>query len=194
MRRKILLLFSVVTLCCSLQVSAQNWAIKTNLVSDATASMNLGVEVALAQKWTLDLSGTYNPFTFSDNMKWKHWLVQPEFRYWLCRKFSGHFFALHLQTGVYNFGGIDFVPDFLGQNFSNLANRRFEGYFVGAGLGYGYAWALGKHWNLEAEIGIGGGYTWYDKFICRNCGRKLGSDERFYWGITKVELGIAYIF
>ena len=43
-------------------VSAQNWAIKTNLVGDATASINLGAEIGLAERWTLDLSGSYNPY------------------------------------------------------------------------------------------------------------------------------------
>lgn len=66
--------------------SAQKAAIKTNLLYDATTTFNLGAEFALSPKWTLDVSGNYNPWTFSNNKKWKHWLVQPEARYWFCNK------------------------------------------------------------------------------------------------------------
>ena len=62
---------------------AQKVGIKTNLLYDATTTMNLGIEFGLAPKWTLDISGNYNPWTFSENRKMKHWLIQPEARYWL---------------------------------------------------------------------------------------------------------------
>ena len=57
-KRLTILLLSVFTLASA---SAQDWAIKTNLGYDATASINLGFEVAVADKWTLDFSGNYNP-------------------------------------------------------------------------------------------------------------------------------------
>lgn len=72
---------------------AQKTAVKTNLLYDATTTMNLGVEFGLSPKWTLDVSGNYNPWTFSKNKKWKHWLVQPEARYWFCNKMMGSFIA-----------------------------------------------------------------------------------------------------
>ena len=83
-KRLSILLLSIFTFASA---SAQDWAIKSNLAYDASASMNLGVEVALADRWTLDISGNYNPFTINKetNMKWKHLLVQPEARYWFCR-------------------------------------------------------------------------------------------------------------
>ena len=34
---------------------AQKIAVKSNLLYDATTTMNLGLEVALARKWTLDI-------------------------------------------------------------------------------------------------------------------------------------------
>ena len=70
---------------------AQKWAVKSNLLYDATATINLGVEAALGHRVTLDVSGNYNPWKFGD-ARWKHWLVQPEVRYWLCESFNGHFF------------------------------------------------------------------------------------------------------
>ena len=54
------------------------FAIKTNALYWATATPNLGVEFALSEKWTMDISGNYNPWKWSGNKKFKHWLVQPE--------------------------------------------------------------------------------------------------------------------
>jgi hypothetical protein len=72
-------------------VTAQELAVKTNLLYDATTTGNIGVEAGLSKKWTLDVSGNLNPWTFSNNKKIKHWMVQPEARYWLCEKFNGQF-------------------------------------------------------------------------------------------------------
>ena len=40
--------------------------------------MNLGLEVALARKWTLDIPVNYNPWKFDDT-RLKHWGIQPSF-------------------------------------------------------------------------------------------------------------------
>lgn len=40
---------------------AQEVAIKSNLLYDATTTLNLGVEMGLSAKSTLDISANYNP-------------------------------------------------------------------------------------------------------------------------------------
>ena len=107
---------------------AQKWAVKSNLLYDATATINLGVEAALGPRVTLDISGNYNPWEFGD-ARWKHWLIQPEVRYWLCESFNGHFFGLHAHYAEYNAGGINFNADF--------HRNRYQGHLYGAGLSYG---------------------------------------------------------
>lgn len=194
MRKSLLLLFVLCAVGFVNRLSAQEWAVKTNLLYDATTSMNLGVEKALGEKWTLGLSGNWNPWQFSNNKKWKHWFAQPEVRYWTCRKFGGHFLAINLWGGQYNVGGVSGLPDFLGTNFSQLADHRYEGWFVGAGIGYGYAWMLGKHWNLEAELTVGYAYTDFDKFFCPKCGEKIGHDSHHYVGPTKAAINLVYLF
>ena len=196
MKRIFLLLFVTVATCFGGKLSAQDWAIKTNLAYDATTTMNLGFEVAVAEKWTMDISGNYNPFTINKdtNMKWKNWFAQPEARYWFCHRYGGHFLAMHALGGQYNIGNIDNMTDFLGTPFSKLADYRYEGAFVGAGVGYGYAFMLGEHWNLEAEICIGGAYTWFDKYYCPKCGEKVGSFDHIYWGPTKIAINLVYVF
>lgn len=194
MRRTLILLLVLCATSVVNRLHAQEWAVKSNLLYDATASINLGVEKALAERWTIELSGNWNPFEFKDNKKWKHWLIQPEVRYWLCRKFGGHFFAAHLWGGEYNVGNISNLPDLLGTRFSQLEHFRYEGFFAGAGVGYGYAWMLGKHWNLEAEVAVGYAYTRYDKFECFNCGSRLGDADHHYFGPTKLAINLVYLF
>ena len=105
------ILFLVLLLVATTGVYGQKFAVKSNLLYDATATINLGVEVGLAKKWSLDLSGNYNGWKFGDEARMKHWLVQPEARYWLCEKFNGHFFGLHAHYADYNVGGLKFLSD-----------------------------------------------------------------------------------
>lgn len=177
------------------EVKAQDVAIKTNLAYDATASANLGMEFALTQQWTLDVSGNLNAWNMPNDMKWKHWFVQPEARYWFCEKFAGHFLGIHAHSGQYNVGGIPNNINFLGTDFSRLSNSRFQGWFVGGGIAYGYAFILGKHFNLELELGIGYSYTRYDRFECAGCGRKVEENkEHHYVGPTKAAVNLVYLF
>lgn len=170
-------------------------AVKTNLLYDAFATVNVGAEVGLAPKWTLDVSGNVNAWTLSRGRKWKHWMVQPEARYWLCDRFAGHFFAVHAHGGQYNIGGLKNSFKMLGTDFSGLSASRYQGWFIGAGVGYGYAWVLGRHWNLEGELGIGYAYSVYDRFKCAGCGEKVERDARHhYFGPTKVAINLVYVF
>ena len=164
-------------------------ALKTNLLYDATLSPNVGIEVGVAPRWTVELSGNINAWSFSDGKRWKHWLVQPEARYWFCQKFFGHFVGAHLLGGQYNVGGIKGLKhDFLGE-------ERFQGWYVGAGLAYGYTWILNRHWSFEAEIGLGYVYRRYDVYPCAHCGTKKESGvSRNYVGPTKAALNLIYVF
>ena len=176
------------------KLNAQGWGLKTNVLYDLTATINVGAEFALAPKWSLDLSGNLNPWTI-DGKKIKHWLVQPEVRYWFCDRFQGHFLGAHLLGGLYNVGYIDTDIKIFGSDFSKLKNHRYQGYAVGCGIAYGYAWSLSRHFNLELEVGIGYVNTEYDKFECGGCGRKIINDSPYhYFGPTKAALNFMYVF
>ena len=170
-------------------------AIKSNILYDLTATISAGIEVGLAPRWSIDVSGNFNAWTMKNDRRWKHYLVQPEVRYWLCDRFMGHFLALHLHGGQYNFGGIKNSINFLGTNLSNLTTHRYQGWLAGAGVGYGYAFVLGRHWNLELEAGIGYAYTVFDEFECAGCGRKVNTDlNHHYFGPTKLAVNFVYLF
>lgn len=182
-------------LLISISLSAQDVALKTNLLYDACTTVNIGAEFSLSSKWTLDVSANYNGWTFSENKKWKHWLVQPEVRYWLCERLNGHFVGAHLLGGIYNIGNLDTDFMLLGTDFGQLKNYRYEGWMAGVGVGYGYQWLLSRHWSLEAEIGVGYVYSRADKFECVTCGEKLEDNEpHHYVGPTKVALSLIYAF
>lgn len=175
---------------------AQLVAAKTNIISDAFLNPSLGLEIGVAPKWTVELTGQLNAWTFSKGKRWKHWLAQPEVRYWFCQKFFGHFVGAHLLGGQYNVGGIKgFKHDFLGLHLSRLGDERFQGWYAGAGIAYGYTWILNRHWSFEAEIGVGYVYRRYDVYPCAHCGTKRESGvSRNYVGPTKAALNLIYVF
>lgn len=176
-------------------VSAQEIGIKTNLVSDALLNANIGAEMRLSPKWSIDITGDFNFWDLSHDRKWKHWTVMPEARYWLCDAMGGHFFGAHLLGGEFNVGNLDLPFSFLGTDFRQLRDNRFQGWQAGVGIAYGYSWLLSKHWNLEAEIGIGYVYARYDRFECADCGRKVESDRsHHYFGPTKAAINLVYVF
>lgn len=197
MKRSLLfsILLAVLLLLGGNEVKAQSFGIKTNLLYDATTTLNLGVEVGLAPKWTLDISGNYNPWDLASGKIIKHAMVQPEFRYWFCDRFSRHFLGFHAIGGIYNFGNIPNDLKVGTLDLSPLTDHRFEGWGVGAGIAYGYAFILGEHWNLELEIGAGYIYTENDKYQCMECAKKLEDDIPYhYFGPTKANIGLVYLF
>lgn len=177
-------------------------AIKTNLLYDATTTPNLGVEVGVGKKNTLQLFYGLNPWTFKSETKGerkaKHWLLMPEYRWWTCSKFNGHFFGVHAMGGQFNAANVDLpLPGtfFKGENLrQGVRDNRYEGWFAGVGVTYGYQWILGRHFNLEAEIGVGYNHVWYDKFECGECGAKVANGGTNYVGITKLGLSLLYLF
>lgn len=65
---------------------------------------------------------------------------------------------------------------------------------TGAGIGYGYDWALSKHFNLEFELGMGVIYTEYEKYDCPQCGKKVDENQKFMIAPTKAALSLVYLF
>ena len=188
MRINTILILSFAMLFFALPIFAQGKiGIKTNLLYGVgTLTPNLGAEVGLSPHWGIDISVGYNPWTFSGNKKMKHLFIRPEVRYWLCERFNGHFFGVHLSGGSFNIGGIPFP----GMN----DKFRYEGYAAGAGLTYGYQWMIGRRWNLEASLGLGYMYARYDKFECAACGKKLEANHtKDFFTPTRAGISVIYL-
>ena len=170
-------------------------ALKTNVIYDATATINLGVEFALAPKTTMDISGDLHPWVLPNGWRLTHYLVQPELRFWLKERFQGHFFAVNVLGATYNAGNIRNNFHIMGRDMSALGRYRVEGIAYGAGLAYGYAVRVAKRLNVEMEIGLGYIGAEFDAY-------RLGEKESLYaqnstaqyFGPTKGALNIVYIF
>ena len=135
MRKLLILLFLS---CCSAgPAAAQRFGVKTNALHWATAgTLNAGLEAGLGKRTSLELTGDYNPWTLDrdENRKLKFWSVMPEFRYWLCERFNGHFFGLHSGYGEYNISGvrIPFLKKSVKDHWASLTVTR--GCWAGAGI------------------------------------------------------------
>lgn len=177
-------------------------AVKTNLLYDATTTPNLGLEIGVGKRQTIQLFYGLNPWSFDSESKGKrqvkHWLLMPEYRWWTCSKFNGWFFGVHAMGGEFNAGNVNLpLPGkfFKGENLQEgVKDYRYEGKYLGGGLTVGYQWILGKHWNIEAELGAGYDHVWYDKYPCSECGAKLSKGNTNYVGVTKLGLSLLYLF
>ena len=197
----------VINLFC-LYGYSQNLGIKSNLLYDATSTINLGVEFALTDKWTIDVSGNYNPWKFPQQKVGrsgiifeqydaiiKHWMIQPEARYWLCEKFNGHFFGVNALGGQFNVGGLSFLPKNWGK--SGIQLKRFEGWMMGTGVSYGYHWILSNRMSLEFSLGAGYIYLKYDKY--KNYASKEPTEKdaykykMHYFGLTKAGISVVFM-
>lgn len=177
-------------------------AVKTNLLYDATTTPNIGVEIGIGGKSTLNLVYGLNAWKFNTDTYGKrfakHWVIIPEYRWWLCSRFTGHFLGAHLMVGQMNAANISLpLPGvfFSGVNLvKSVKTGRYQGEFAGAGLTYGYQWPLSRYWNLEAEIGVGYNWIHYSHYPCGECGEKISSGDTNYAGITKLGVSIIYVF
>jgi outer membrane protein OmpA-like peptidoglycan-associated protein len=160
-------------------------SLKTNLLYDATTTLNLGVEVPVGRKWSIDVPVNYNPWTFEGGRKIKHWLVQPAVRYWMKQTFEGSFFGAHTHGAQYNVARIG-------------GESRYQGWLAGAGLSYGYRWNWSRHWGMEAEIGVGYAHLDYSKYDipseCGVCGTLVRRTTKNYFGVTKAALSLVHTF
>jgi outer membrane protein OmpA-like peptidoglycan-associated protein len=50
---------------------------------------------------------------------------------------------------------------------------------------------LGRHWNIEALIGVAVGYTKYDRYECGHCGTKIG-DDKTWFAMPQAGVSIVY--
>ena len=164
-------------LTCTLLVCAQrdfHMTIGNNLLYDATLTPNLRVGLKLSEHWSAGLTTGYRPWPTDEatNTKWRHLLLSPDVRYWLKGVNTGHFIGGNLIYAHYNIANVDPII------YKVEKNIRRQGDLGAVGVFYGYSWALGRYWNIEALIGGAVAYTKYEAFACGHCGKKLKDDKK----------------
>ena len=152
---------------------------------------NLALEIGTARKQSIQLMYSINPWKVKDNKSLRHWIASPEYRWWFCHRFNGSFIGVHGLGGQYNISRVKFPFGF----WKNMDDgHRYQGWMVGAGVSYGYQWILSKHWNLEAEIGVGYIHLNYKKYNCETCGEEIARKKKNYASPTKAGISLIYLF
>lgn len=167
---------------------AQEVAIKSNFLYDVTTTMNIGVEIGLADQWTLDIPVNYNPWKLNNGARLRHLGLQPEVRYWFSERFSRTFVGAHAHYAKFNVGNLpdwSFISD-------NMQQNRYQGDLYGVGISIGHSWAIHEKWSIEASLGLGYARIVYDKYPCGECGTKIKEDSKNYFGPTKAALSVVY--
>lgn len=191
LKKKIASIIFVALTAMASTVAEAQIAIKNNLIYDVNRTPNLGVEIGLSPKTTAQVFYGINPWKYSDDKQMRHWVVMPEYRWWTCSRFNGHFFGIHAMGGEFN---VQNMKDTFGLINEDIEHRRYEGWFIGGGITYGYQWILNKHWNIEASVGFGYDYIQYKEYECGECGAFTTKDHSNYVGPTKLALSMLYLF
>ena len=166
------------------------FALKANFLHGlGSLTPNLGIEFGLGSRTSLEIHGGLNPWRLQsrigDNRKLAHVFVRPEFRYWMCERFNGHFFGMHSFFAHYNVGSID-IPLLFEKEY------RYDGIAVGGGLTYGYFLPFSKRWGVEFNVGIGAMWMEYDRFSCDGCEKTAIPESKTYFGPTRA--GVTLVF
>lgn len=172
------------------KVCAQdNFAVRNNFIYDISGTPNLGVDVRVSPHWTLGLNAGYRPWPLDDKTmrKWRHLLIAPELRYWKDSTFHRSYLGANLVYSHYNVGHVTF-PFSL---YPTVRDYRLQGDLAAIGAFYGRSWRLNRFFRLEAELGLGIGYTWAKKYECIHCGDYLGRHDKVFL-IPKLTLNVVY--
>ena len=187
---------ALLTLAAVQEAGAQNtFALKTNLLHDATASVNLAAEYAFAPKWSVALEGSlrlWDAYGFTLD----HCIIRPEARYWFCERFDGLFASAYLMVGQATVGHFyDFSRIY--SRFPNLDSFLLkDALLLSGGVGLGYDLILSRHWNVEfaGSLGYmfvkGDEYDYYDQ----DSAPLLEGSIFDYVGPTAISVSIVYLF
>ena len=125
-------------LSCAGKAGAQTVAVKSDLLTGSMlASPNLGVELKLSERFTLEAGFHYNPFRQEETGAGSTGSYSRSCATG-CASYGGHFFGANLMYGVYNVAKAR-LPFGL---FKGIRSERYEGDFTGVGISYGYHFIL----------------------------------------------------
>lgn len=123
---------------------AQRLAVKTNVLSLAAMTPDLGLEVVVGERTSVAFSafGHYHPYGLNSKLL----VLQPEFRFW----FNGRPLTRE-YVGVAAFAATYDMALSTGADRANV----FRGDALAVGVSGGYVFNLGKRWNFELSGGTG---------------------------------------
>lgn len=161
--------------------AAQIFAVRADALAALTGTLHLGAEVSVADRWSVEASGYWNPVK-TPSLSMSFHAVQLCSRYWFYESFVGHFVGGQLSYVGYDLGS---------------RTRRYDGRAYGIGFSYGHAWMLSKRWFVTFEAGLG---VYYTKDTRRDPTVGDWDDEYIYhyrrWTLvpSRLELSFSYLF
>ena len=190
-QRVALLVVLIISVAFSETISAQNVAVRNNLLYDLTLTPNLGIDVKLGDQWSGGLSAGFNPWPTSDNVsrKWRHLLIAPQLRYWTKGVFEDRstYWVLNLIYSHYNVADVKFPFGM----YSDVRDKRLQGDLGALGVSFGYTWRLSRLFRMEAEAGVSGGYAWSKQYACGHCGTYEGRNDKAFL-MPKLALNLVF--
>ena len=158
-------------------------ALKTNVLYDACALLNLAVEMQVSKKITVELPLTCSLWDLESEHGVRTVALQPEARWWIGNETGqGHFVGLHAHVAWFNVKWND-------NRYQDVGRP-----LLGAGLSYGYKLPLSEHWGTEFTLGLGYANMKYNTYYNIGNGALLDTRVRHYWGITRVGASLVYRF
>jgi hypothetical protein len=138
-------------LLLGIPAAAQRLAVKTNVLSWAAGTPDLGVELVTGERTSLSFSvfGSYNPYwrdKSAGESSTSFLVLQPEFRFWFNGRPLTRFYAgVNALAAAYDFP---------------LSGILHKGNAAGVGLTAGYVFNLTKRLDLALSAGAGAVYYW----------------------------------
>lgn len=161
-------------------------AVKNNLLYDLALAPNIEIEIPIGKRWSLNTEYKC-PWWLNSKHDFCYQLLSGgvEGRCWLGNRqkrnpLTGHFIGLYAEGGIYDF---------------QLRGDGYQGkYYGAAGVTYGYARQLARHFSLEFSLGVGYLTTEYKKYtpyegdiIWTNSGRYN------FIGPTKAKISLVWL-
>lgn len=170
-------------------------ALKTNMLYDALAVPNIGIEFYLGKDWTVSADWMYG--WWSKNSRHRYWRIYGgdiAVRKWFGRKaqekpLTGH----HL--GVY---GSIFTYDFEFSGKGNMGGKPggtlWEKMNYAAGVEYGYSLPIARRLNIDFVIGVGyWGGKYYEYIPLDGCYVWQATKNRHWFGPTRAEVSLVWL-
>jgi len=163
------------------RAAAQFFAVRADALAALTGTLHLGAEASVADQWTIEASGYWNPVRTS-GLSMNFGAVQIGPCYWFYESFVGHFIGTQLSWVGYDLG---------------RRTRCYDGNAYGVGFSYGYAWMLSKRWNVALEAGVG---LFHTRDTRRDPTVSDWEDEYIYhtrrWTLlpSRLEVSFSYLF
>ncbi len=170
-------------------------AVKTNMLYDALAVPNLGVEFYLGHRWSVAANWMYG--WWNKNSRHRYWRVYGgdlTVRKWLGRQaqqkpLTGHHLGLYGQVFTFDFewGGKGYMGGKPGGTLWERAN-------YAAGIEYGYSLPLAHRLSLDCTLGVGyWGGTYYEYTPLDGHYVWQATKKRHWVGPTNAEVSLVWL-